>query len=422
MDLVYQEIWNADQAGNGVPALRPNDAQDKNAGYVVVDERATGVSSDHRILGDVHIPDSKSESYALCSRLMDNYALERHAREIVRPEEVQEELDFIDFMLDTPPVQVAQDILQQRMDLNISKDMLAALIRETWFEIGPAGGQEEASGFEHVFVGEQARKASGIGGYHYWHKYWLDDGGNGSDGISYHGTKYGGAQFPDQGVLVPEIVTLSMSWDAPAGDGGSARRLSKPIGGFFVGCSPEGLMALGLVRSRTPSSKITNINGAEYQLDLHRLDNGRGIRTFFPRFRRADVVAIDPGPEPDPQPAPIPAPIPPEHAPAPFRVLAAMVNAVNPEGGREFLHIINTTDGPADLGGWRVVAPNGTRFTLDAQSLAPGEIFRFVIPGTQGALRNRGGTIELLDPTGATVQRCTYSEEEGSVEGRVILF
>ncbi|MGI9415765.1 MAG: hypothetical protein ACR2PM_18970, partial [Hyphomicrobiales bacterium] len=297
MESIYQDIWNADQTGNGIPALRPGEATNDAAGYVIVDERATEVGSEHKVLREVVIPDAKMETYDLCAALFNNYALERAASEIIRPEEIQEELTFIDAILPTPPIQLARQHLESSLALNISNEMLAAMIKETWFDFGQAGNQRDASGFEHVFVGEQASSASKVGGYHFWYKYHLDDGGPDGvdDRIAYRGTRYHKAEQPEKGVLVPEVVTLSLVWDAPEGDSqGDGRKLEKSIGGFFVGCSPEGLVALGLVRSRTQSGKIAKINGAEYQLDLHRLDQRpNSIRTFFPRFRRADVVDID---------------------------------------------------------------------------------------------------------------------------------
>ncbi len=430
MSAIFQEIWDADQSGAGVPALRPGEAKDPSRGFVVVDERAISVGADHRVLSEVVIPDAKQETYRLCERLYDNYALERTVRERVTSGELQEELDLIDAILDTPPIEVARQFLETSLDLKISKDAMAAMIKETWFAMGRAGSQLEASGFEHVFVGEQSSSRSKIGGYHFWHKYHLDDGGSGEDRIEYLGTKYGGAQEPAKGILVPEVVTLQLTWDAPLGDagtGGGSRTLSKPIGGFFVGCSPEGLIALGLVRCRTKSSKITQINGAEYQLDLHRLDNApNAIRTFFPRFRRADVVAIDNGggggggdggtggdngggdgvltTE------------------TPFRIVAGMVNPVNPEGGREFLQILNVSGQRQSLADWRVEAPNGMAFTLDDIPVDPGHLFKFVAPTPQGVFRNKAGTIRLRDASNRIVQECPYGTDEAKREGVPIVF
>lgn len=427
MEDIYQLIWNEDQGGNGIPALRPGESTDANKGFVIVDEKATALPSDHRVLKEVNIPDDKKETYALCQALFDNYALRRAAGEVVRLDEIQEELNFIDYILPTAPIQLARTYMEESLELTISNEILAAMIKETWFDMGQAGSQSDASGFEHVFVGEQAGKPTKIGGYHFWYKYHLDEGGEsvtgaaGSDLIQYHGTKYHGAQEPEKGVLIPEVVTLSLTWNAPPGDSNdSGKTLTKPIGGFFVGCSPECLIALGLVRCRTKSGKIAKINGAEYQLDLHRLDNRpNSIRTFFPRFRRADVTDIVP---PPPTPDPTPDPTPPTEGESSFRIVAAMINPFNPEGGREFVQIINTMDQQKSLLDWRVVAPNGTSFTLSDIAIEAGDIFKFTIPGSEGVLRNKAGEIRLFNPSGDLMQTCAYTTEQARRQGAPVLF
>jgi hypothetical protein len=269
-------------------------------------------------------------------------------------------------------------------------------------------------------VGEQGSRASQIGGYHFWYKYWLDDaaGALADDKIEYLGTKYGGAESPEKGVLVPEVVTLEMKWRAPTGDTSSSdpdavRTLHKPIGGFFVGLSPEAMVALGLVRARTQSSKRTRINGAEYQLDLHRLDDNRNaIRTFFPRFIKADVIEIGEGGGSTGGVSDS----------APFRILAGMVNPVNPEGGREFLQIINASDQVRTLLNWEIAAPNGTVFTMADNRLTPGEVFKFVIPSANGILRNKAGVIQLCAPGNELVQECAYTSDQAKREGFPIVF
>ena len=184
MEDIYQDIWNADQTGNGVPALRPGEVFDDAVGYVIVDERTSTVGSGHRVLKEVKIPAAKKRTYVLCEKLFDNYALERAAGETVRTEETQEELDLIDAIVPTPPIQSAREHLQKSLDLQISDEILAAMIRETWFDMGTAGSQLDASGFEHVFVGEQASRADKIGGYHFWYKYHLDEGGQSAAGTA----------------------------------------------------------------------------------------------------------------------------------------------------------------------------------------------------------------------------------------------
>jgi hypothetical protein len=427
MTDIFQAIWDADQSGNGVPALRPGETQDPARGFVMVDERTTQIDSGHRVISGVSIPETKRATYRLCEDLLDNYALERAVREEVRPGELREELDFIDAILETPPIETARQFLETALDLSISKGTLAAMISETWFTMGRAGNQPDASGFEHVFVGEQASKASHVGGYHFWYKYWLDDGGENvagvvsDDRIAYLGTQYGAAETPDKGVLVPDVVTLELKWTAPVGDldnpnPSQTKLLHKPIGGFFVGVSPEGMIALGLVRARSSSSKLARINGSEYQLDLHRLDhNPRAIRTFFPRFIRADVIAITPpggdGTEPGGG-----------TTLAPFRIIAGMINPVNPEGGREFLQILNVSDRIETLHNWQIKAPNGVVFTLANMAVAPGDFFKFLVPSNTGILRNRTGVIQLRTPDGSVVQDCPYTSDQARREGQPILF
>jgi hypothetical protein len=435
MSNIFQEIWDADQAGNGVPALRPGEQTDISRGYVIVDERSVNVDGSHRVIKEVSIPDHKRTTYHLCEALFDNYALERRIHEVIRPVELQEELDFIDVILDTPPIEIARRFLEKSLGLSLSRNALSAIIKETWFTMGRTGNQPDASGFEHVFVGEQASKASHVGGYHFWYKYWLDDGGkrvsgsSGDDRIVYLGTQYHKAETPDKGILIPDVVTLELHWQAPIGDiehpdPQQIKQLHKPIGGFFVGPSPEGLIALGLVRARSQSGKTAMINGSEYQLDLHRIDTQpKAIRTFFPRFVRSDVKQIstnnqDTGREDDSTQSTEQ----PTTGGQVFRIVAGMVNPVNPEGNREFLHLINLSDQPETLMDWRIEAPNGTILVLDDILIASGDVYQLVFPSANGILRNDTGVIKLRAPDGTVIQECSYTNEQASREGYPIVF
>ena len=449
MESIYQKLWDADMLGNGLPALRVGESTNESTGYVLVDEPQGLVDADHEVIKAVSIPESKQETYRLCERLFDNYAMERRAVEIVRPQETQEEMDFIDAIMRTRVIQVAKRYIGMSINRRISDQNFASLIKQTWFRYATSGSQRQATGFEHVFVGEQGSKVESIGGYHFWYKYYLDEGGKntdnqaGRDRIRYYGTRYGGGRHADRGLLIPEIVTLSLSFDAPSGDTRRRQsgdiRLSKPVGGFFVGCSPEGLIALGMVRCLTQSGKIAKINGAEYQLDLHRMDdNPVSIRTFFPRFLRADFIDIRIPSQPRPTPKPSepskseptipdaktdPATQPPDIVDNPeFRVIAAMVNPKNPEGGQEFVQIMNISSEVANLEGWNLIAPNGVEFTLGDVEVEPGELHQFRFPTKQSVLRNKLGTISLTDPHDNLAQVCEYSSEAAAREGAPILF
>jgi hypothetical protein len=426
---IYQAIWDADQHTNGVPALRPGEPKSETAGYVVVDERDTSVSGEHMVLAEVRIPESKRETYRLCEKLFNNYTLDPGIREQVALEETQEEMDFVDAIVSLPPLQVAKDFIARDRGQAISDNMLAAMIKETWF-LQDKAGSKHASGFEHVFVGEQKDTgdkpdeiAVEAGGYHFWYKYHLDDAGKRldtedptADRIVYLGTRYGNAEVSSQGLLVPEVVTLSFEWTAPDFTRGGSQRLRKPIGGFWVGCSPEGLIALGLIRARTQVDKIAEINSAIYQVDLHRLDgNPKSIRTFFPRFRHSNFGGMHPpgdgsgggGSQPS------------EHE---VKIVAALVNLPGDESGRETVTLLNAAPTPANLEGWAIEAPNGWRFMFADVVLSGGEVRTFRMPTTSPQFRNRAGDITLFDRAGMLHHQVHYTTEAVRREGFTTVF
>jgi len=51
-----------------------------------------------------------------------------------------------------------------------------------------------------------------------------------------------------------------------------------------VGCSVEGLMALGTVRFFEDRQVETVINRARYAIDLYKSPDRTSIRSYFPRF------------------------------------------------------------------------------------------------------------------------------------------
>jgi poly(U)-specific endoribonuclease len=172
---------------------------------------------------------------------------------------------------------------------SFSHDAWQELIFDVWFRQFDDGRNRDLSAFEHVAVGEQ--KGGKVNGHHFWYKYWLDDWAalSGADDIDYEGSRYDGphrrnGRLTAAGRSVPEVVTLAYGWDARDPETGERRTLYNPIGGFWVGCSIEGLIALGLVRFFERGRIETTINGARYEVELYRSPDGRSLRTFFPRF------------------------------------------------------------------------------------------------------------------------------------------
>ena len=285
---VYQRIWDVDQAANGVRAITIEQTGDPAQGFVQVDERA-GPDPEHRLFAEVRIPPHKRPSYERCKALFDNYRLDQGKPEDNRPDEARETLALLEAVADSPPMAAAREHLEAQSGARYSDDAWRELIFDVWFRQFDDGRNRDLSAFEHVAVGEQ--RGGRVNGHHFWYKYYLDDWAafSGEDDIDYEGSRYDGphrreGRLTPLGREVPEVVTLAYRWRAYDFESGRRRDLYKPIGGFWVGCSIEGLMALGMVRFFEHGRIETTINGARYEIELHRSPDGRSLRTFFPRF------------------------------------------------------------------------------------------------------------------------------------------
>jgi hypothetical protein len=285
---IYQRIWDADQAASGIPAIAAGEAGDPARGFVAVDERATR-DPDHRLFAEVRIPEPKRRTYDLCKALFDNYRLDQGKFEDNRLQEAREILELLGAVADSAPMAAARAHLEDQRGKSYSRDAWQELIFDVWFRQFDDGRNLDLSGFEHVAVGEQ--KGGKVNGHHFWYKYYLDDWAafSGADDIDYDGTRYDGPRGHEGpltavGRKVPEVVTLAYGWDAYDFENGQRRALYNPIGGFWVGCSIEGLLALGTVRFFERGRIETTISGARYEIELYRSPDGRSLRTFFPRF------------------------------------------------------------------------------------------------------------------------------------------
>ena len=236
------------------------------------------------MIAEVVIPEDKRLTYDLTKALLDNYRLDQTKREDTTQPEAQEILALVEVVTDSAPMETAKDILGERRGNTYSRDEFQNLLFDVWFRQYDMGRNLDLSGFEHVVVGEQ--KEGTVGGYHFWYRYYLDDFGllGTGDDIDFHGTKYP-KRLIDAGRSTPDVVTLSYRWRAEDHDAGAERPLFKPVGGFWVGCSVEGLMALGMLRFFERGEVKTVINDARYEIDLYKSPDRQSIRSYFPIFK-----------------------------------------------------------------------------------------------------------------------------------------
>jgi hypothetical protein len=418
---IYQQIWHADQSESGIQPILDSESVDHTNGFVKVNSHLRVDAPDLRVLPEVEIPETKRRTYDLCRELFDNYALPERDEENETPMEREEIHDLIHAIVDTAPMQVAREYIAQASGTSLTRERWYNTIMEMWFRRFSMGGDPALTGFEHVVVGEQ--EGPRAQGYHFWYKYYLDDGfadltdspevefpGLKDDRIVYLGSKQsaGQAQFP-------ESVTISYKWHAPDYERAKIRPLTKKIGGFFVGCSIEGLLALGAVRAhvgaRAPKEAV--INGARYSLKVYRSSNNRHIRTFYPVFLGAAEGGGGKESERNGE-SPIVA--------GNVRIVAALINPEGHDPGSETVTLINIGSTAQPLDGWRIEDRNRKTQSLTGMTIEPGSTLRVTLDPAGAQLSNKGGKISLLDDRGNAVHVVTYSKGQARTQGLTTLF
>jgi hypothetical protein len=436
MGGIYQDIWDADQSGAGLKAIFDDAVGDETTGFVKVSRAALRPGrggGDTKLLTDVVIPGGKSRSYDLVRSLFNNYALDEKLIEIETPQEREEVHDFLQAIYDTAPMQVARSYVQNASGMVISKERWYTTLMDMWFRPVAEGDRPALSGFEHVFVGEQ--KGAVVNGYHFWYKYWLDDGladkidgGQGrfpglkDDRIVYLRSKEDAGED-----RFPESVTISYRWDAPDYERGQVRPLTKPTGGFFVGCSVEGLMAMGTVRAHLAARapKEAQINGARYDLKVFRSADDQHVRTFYPMFlgaadrqpQRTEGTLHGDVDAPREQGFPSAAVVT-----GPIKIVAALVNPAGADPGSETVTLLNTGPTSIQLAGWRLVDKQRNHYEINDLDLGGGMATTIVLPQNTMQLSNKGGEIRVVDRAGRTVHLVTYSKGQAEREGDTLTF
>lgn len=418
---IYQAIWNADQDGNGVQPVLDASKGDPDKGYVVVNEQP---SSDRKLklFTEVKIPEAKRESYELCTRLFNNYYLSPKIPELQTPEEDQEVEKLLEFIVDSKPMVVAREYMEKQTGESFHPSRWYKILMDIWFTRFTQSSGMDLSGFEHVVVGEQS--GGKVSGYHFWYKYYLDDSFHllGSDDIEYLGLK---GMNTEENMLVPEVSTLSFKWEAFDYRSRDYRPLYKKIGGFFNGCSIEGLMALGTIRflgmGRAP--KEAEINGSLYNMKVYRSGSGKHMRTFYPVFVR-QMTDHSEGITPQPPVIIVGSPggVSPHPAVKDIKIVAALVNPEGHDPGLETITLLNISPKRVDLNGWKLMDKNNHALSLNLL-IEPGDTIRIRLAGSDSPqLSNKGGTIVLNDHEGQMVDQVHYTREQARKQGWSVVF
>jgi poly(U)-specific endoribonuclease len=278
-DNVFQQIWDADRTFAGVKAIlagTPITSELTDSGYVVVDPGATG---DQNLIKNVVIPDSKQKVYDLVSVLFDKFVLDQTKPDPNTPAEQAEVNDLVGYVYKSPPLAVARSYVEQYFNNAMSDDEWWDMIQRIWFRKFDLGSGRDLSGFEHVFIGEQ--KQATLNGYHFWYKYYLDEkydvGGVPTDLITIVG--------PDENTTTADVVTLQFKEMTFSYKAQKFIPLFKAVGGFWVGPSPAGLLAIGVTAFVHGGQVIpTKINNVNYKVTVFKSNDSNYLRTCYPVY------------------------------------------------------------------------------------------------------------------------------------------
>ncbi|KAM9322411.1 uridylate-specific endoribonuclease C-like [Pholidichthys leucotaenia] len=212
------------------------------------------------------------ETYAHFISLLDNYETCTGVSETVTSEELKENKLFIDAIMETNVMKCAHQYLVRMGQSPSDTTQFKRQLYDVWFRLyhRDRSGGEDSCGFEHVFVGE-TKRGHEIMGLHNWVQFYLQEK---HDHIDYKGYKArDNKDTPDED---DHVLNLQFSW----------KGLVKPIGGSFIGVSPEFEVAVFTIIFLMSTEKMTSVlvKVDEYMLELIVYRHGRAIGTSYPKL------------------------------------------------------------------------------------------------------------------------------------------
>lgn len=104
--------------------------------------------------------------------------------------------------------------------------------------------------------------------------------------------------------------------------------------------------------------------------------------------------------------------------------MAALVNPIGDDLGKETVTLINTSAATQSLEGWFLLDAMNKRFVLSDQAieLVAGAMTTITLPKNSIQLSNRGGEIRLLNRDSQVAHRVSYTKSQAQEQGRTILF
>jgi uncharacterized protein YukJ len=103
-------------------------------------------------------------------------------------------------------------------------------------------------------------------------------------------------------------------------------------------------------------------------------------------------------------------------------ILAALVNPMGADPGKESVTLLNVSPDAIDLTGWALADKQKRKYYLRNISLKAGSVVTIPLSGADVQLSNDGGIITLLDARGIKVHGVAYTKEQAQKQGWTIAF
>lgn len=119
----------------------------------------------------------KRPTYKAFISLLDNYKSCTGQAEVVTPEEIKENLTFIDAIMGTTVMKKAHEYLASKGKVAPDERHFKQQLYDLWFKLYRRTKDSknfDSSGFEHVFVGE-TRGGTEVIGFHNWIQFYLQE-------------------------------------------------------------------------------------------------------------------------------------------------------------------------------------------------------------------------------------------------------
>jgi hypothetical protein len=107
---------------------------------------------------------------------------------------------------------------------------------------------------------------------------------------------------------------------------------------------------------------------------------------------------------------------------AAVRILAALVNPLGADPGKESVTLINVSPDAVDLKGWALADKQKRKSRLQDIRLKAGGIVTVPLSGADAQLSNEGGIITLLNARSIKVHGVSYTKEQAQKQGWTLLF